>query len=357
MSKALFLLAFFMILPVGAGAQEKAGSPPSRFEAQVRAADAITLMAGQTPVRLWAVQTFAGANPAFDLRARTTLDNAVGQKKVTCDIKSRDGSAAVAQCVNTQDEDLGLFMIQHGFVSVDRAALYGTVFEDAYIQAEMQAQSRGIGLWAEDERGGKGEQGQDSSAYVMSFGAMLLLCIVGAFTVLSIFIMRGFQRVIEAQNTNVEMMSRERKLRDKERAIVAVMLDSELKANKAKIEAYRVVYEEMLNALKDPDRPPRYKKAGDIIQRQPALARSVFDRNTDKLDMLGGRLSSELVHFYARIKSNPDYVNLEPSTPVEEAVSILEKSLAGAIRLDNLAGKLLEAFANSGIVSEDFQDE
>ena len=31
------------------------------------------------------------------------------------------------------------------------------------------------------------------------------------------------------------------------------MLDSELKANKAKIEAYRAVYEEMLNGLKDPD--------------------------------------------------------------------------------------------------------
>ena len=191
---------------------------------------------------------------------------------------------------------------------------------------------------------------------MLSFGFILFLCIIGAFTFLSIIVMRGFQKVVDAQSDNIEMIMKERKLRNQEREVVAIMLDSELKANKAKIEAYLAVYEEMLRSMKDPERPPKYKKSGDIMQRQPALARSVFDRNTDKLDMLGARLSSELVHFYARIKSAPDYANLEPSTPLEEAVATLERAIAGARRLDGLAGRLLEAFASGGIVSEDFQE-
>ena len=362
-----FLAAFALLTPAvpvvmpawaqgegSAVATLPAAAQPQRFEAsKVRATNAATLMAGQTAIKLWAVQTVESQSAAFNLRGRTALDNAVAQAKITCEVKGREGSAVFAQCTNAQDQDLSLSMLQEGFVTVDRGAVYGTVFEDAYIQAEMQAQSRGIGVWGGDKGENKG--GNDGNLMVI-FGFILFVCIIAAFIVLSIIIMRGFQKVVTAQNENVEMLSKERKLRDKERGIVAVMLDSELKANKAKIEAYRVVYEEMLKTFKDPDRPPRYKKSGDIIQRQPALARQVFDRNTDKLDMLGARLSSEVIHFYARIKSTPDYVNLEPTTPVEEAVSILEKALDGARRLDDLAGKLLESFASGGIISEDFQE-
>jgi endonuclease YncB( thermonuclease family) len=356
---ALFIAVLAISGPVlSQNGQAQPASPaseaPQRFVVnKVRAVDAATLISGQTPIKLWAVETVESQSAAFNLRGRTELDNAIGQAKIMCEIKKRDAVTISAQCTNAQDQDLSLYMLQQGFVTVERSAVYGTVFEDAYIQAEMQAQSRGIGVWG-DEKGGPAKA--DDGVYMVSFGFILFICIIAAFIVLSIIIMRGFQKVIEAQNQNVEMMSKERKLRDKERGIVAVMLDSELKANKAKIEAYRVVYEEMLKSLKDPDRPPKYKKAGDIIQKQPALARQVFDRNTDKLDMLGARLSSEVIHFYARIKSTPDYINLEPSTPLEEAVAMLEKSLEGARRLDDLAGRLLESFTSGGIISEDFQE-
>ncbi len=356
------LIALFLTLvhPLGAFAQTPGVSPaqpqaqPSRFEAAApRATDAATLMAGQTPIKLWAVEKVDSQSAAFDLRGRTALDNVVGQGKITCEVKGRDGAAVLAQCTNALDQDLSLYMLQEGFVTVDRAAVYGTVFEDPYIQAEMQAQARGAGVWgAEKNEAG----GQQDGVYMVSFGFILFICIIAAFMVISVIIMKGFQKVIDAQNQNVEMMSKERKLRDKERGIVAVMLDSELKGNKAKIEAYLVVYEEMLKTLKDPDRAAKYKKAGDIIQKQPALSRSVFDRNTDKLDMLGARLSSELIHFYARIKTTPDYITLEPSTPLDEVVATLEKALNGARRLDGLAGKLLDAFASGGIISEDFEE-
>jgi len=329
-----------------------AAAQQTRLETQARAADAATLANGKTTIKLWAIEAAPNMSPTFNLRARSALDNAIGQAKVTCDIKSNDGSAISAQCVNQQDKDLGLFMLQQGYVTVDRAAVYGTVFEDAYLQAEAQAQNRGMGVWAQDSSG-KGEGGSGNIMMAI-FGLILFLCVIAAFGVLSIIIMRGFQKVIDAQNQNVEMMSQERKLREKERGIVAIMLDSELKANKAKIEAYRAVYDEMLTALKNPDRPPKYKKSGDIIQKQPALSRAVFDRNTDKLEMLGARISSELIHFYARAKSSAEYINLEPTTPLNEAIDILEKALKNALRMNELADKVLESFANSGIRSENY---
>lgn len=326
----------------------------SRIETQARAADAVTLVAGSSRIQLWGVEPVESQGPVFRLKARTALDNAVGQGKIVCEVKSRDAERISAQCVNSKDQDLSLFMLQQGFATADRSAVYGTVFEDAYIQAEAQAQSRNTGIWGENTAAPA--QNDSGGTFMYGFGFVLLLCIIGAFAALSIIVIRGFQKVIDAQNQNVEMVSRERDLRDKERAIVAVMLDSELKANKAKIEAYKAVYEEMLRGLKDPDRSPKYKKSGDIIQKQPALERSVFVRNTDKLDMLGGRLSSALVHFYARVKSNPEYITLEPQTPLDDAIALLEKALAKAERLNDLADDLLEAFSNSGIVSEDYQE-
>ena len=70
--------------------------------------------------------------------------------------------------------------------------------------------------------------------------------------------------------------------------------------------------------------------------------------------MLGAHVSSELIHFYARVKSSAEYINLEPSTPLNEAIDILEKALKNAQRMNDLADKVLESFANSGIRSENY---
>ncbi len=325
------------------------------FEIQARAADTAVLLAGKNPVRLWGIEAVEGIDPAAKLRARSVLDNAMGGQKITCELKAREGDRLEAQCVNAQDQDLALLMLQQGYVTVDRAAVYGTVYEDAYIQAETQAQDRKTGIWSE---GGneKGNSKSSDGTLMLGLGFVLFVLIIAAFTFLSIIIMRGFQKVIDAQTDNINVMIKERKLRDQERNVVAVMLDSELKSNKAKIEAYLAVYEEMHKSMSDPDRPPKYKKAGDIVQKQPALSRAVFDRNTDKLDILGSRLSSELVHFYARIKSNPEYANLEPEMDLAEALKLVEDALKNARRLDMLAGSILDAFAASGIMSQAYEE-
>lgn len=336
-------------VPAAAPAENK-----NIFTTLVRASDSTTLLTtDRRAIHLWGIEAVNMPDPVLNLRARTALDDKIGSAAVECEWKSRSGNKYFAQCVNSEDNDLSLFMLQNGYAVADRTVIYNTVFENAYIQAENQAKDLGQGVWAQQSSGGGGAGFQGSNTWVFSLGFALFIIIVGAFTYLSVKIMRGFQKVIDAQNDNVQMMSRERKLRDKERSIVAVMLDSELKANKAKIEAYIVVYEEMLRGLKDPIRTPKYKKAGDIIQRQPALDRSVFDRNTDKIDVLGRRLASELIHFYARIKTNPEYTNIEPDASQDEVVQMVEESLDGARRLNKLADHLLESFTSVGMSSEE----
>lgn len=337
----VLLAAKILLLPLPVLAQEVV--QPGTFEIKARAADAATLVSGQTSITLWGIERVPDAAANFRLKARTALDNAINNNPLRCQVRRKEAGAIFAQCVNGNDLDLSLFMVQQGYATVDRAVVYGTVFEEAYLQGEMQAQDRGLGIWA-DRQDGKAGTVSSEGGMMVSLAFVLFLCVIASFAFLSLMILRGFKRVIEAQNDNMQMMVRERKLRDKEREIVAIMFDAEMKVNKSKIEAYLVVYEEVLSSLKDPNRAPKYKRAGDIIQRQPALDRSVFDRNTDKMDILGRDLSSELIHFYARVKTRPDYVNLEPETDLQEAIQMVEESVQSAKKLDQLAQKLIDAF-------------
>lgn len=328
------------------------GAAPLRFEGRVKAIDSTTIIIGRDRLRLWGIENVQGMGVSFNLQARAALDNVAGRSAAACEMKERKGDTIYAQCVNERDEDIGLSLLQKGYATVDRGAVFGTVFEEAYIQGEMKAQAAGAGVWGAQRDG----LGRNASG-IIAFAAVLFLLVFGAFAVLAFLIMRGFRKVIDAQKQSLELLSRHRKLREKERAVVAVMLDTEMKGNKAKIEAYRAVYEEMLAALKDPDKPKKYRKSGDIIQKQPALSRAVFDRNTDKLEMLGDRLSSQIVHFYARVKSVPDYINLEAGATTGEAVALIESALKNAAQMNKIIDGILESLANIGVRSENFADE
>ena len=346
---ACFFVFVFSFIPAQAQTQTTPAQGSNVFELYVRAANSTMLVFDGGNINLWGVEPVSGMSPTFNLKARTVLANAVSGGKVECEIKSRKGRDIWAQCVNKNDLDLGLYMIQQGYVVVNRGSVFDSVFEDAYVQAEIEAQDRGLGVWAESQ----GEQGSSSDgdgSLMIVLGFVLFLCIVGAFMALSVIIMRGFKQVIEAQNNNMDMIAKERQLREKERSVVAVMLDSELKANKSKIEAYLLVYEEMLDNLRDFEALPKYKKAGDIVQMQPVLSREVFDRNTDKLETLGAKLSSGLIHFYARVKTNPDYENLNPETPLDEAIATVEKAVKSAQRLNKICNDLIEVFERSGVM-------
>jgi len=353
--KILFFTALlFVSCMTGVAFAQGQGQTPQMFEAKVRAANAVRLIAGKTPIQLWGVREINGMSAQFEVAARSGLDNVVGGAKIRCHLKNKAEGLIHAQCSNNADLDLGLYVLQQGYGVADRSVVYGTVFEEPYIQAEIEAQNQGLGVWASDAGGGNNEDEEGSFVFVL--GAFLLLCILGAFAVLTLTIMRGFQKVTDAQEQNTDMIVRERQLRDKEREIFATMLDSEIKANKSKVEAYLVVYDEMLKSLKDEENPPKYKDAGDIVQAQPAMERAIFDRNTDKLDILGDQLSSEVIHFYARIKSKPDFINLEPDMKVEEAVGIVQKSYNNALRLNKISDRLIDLFEQGGHALEDEEE-
>lgn len=324
------------------------------FSVEARAVDGARLVSGNNIIALWGVQKINNLPVMLETAARIALDEAIGRSPVTCEVESREGRFIQAQCVNGQKEDLGLLMLQQGYVSADRSRIYGSVFEEPYIGAENDARRNFAGIWGYGlgDQGGSG--GGISADWLLMAGFVVFGAMIAVFAILALIIMKGFHKITDAQERNLELSGRERHLRDKERSIIAKMLDSEIKANKSKIEAYLLVYEEMLNSLKDPDRQPKYKKAGDIVQKQPVLNRSVFDRNTDKLDVLGDDLSSEVVHFYARIKTKPDYVNLEPETPLSEAISILEEAVKHAQKLNKIANGLIDSFNDGGMSSADF---
>lgn len=326
-----------------------ASSPQQKtYKLKMRAVSEVAAVSGKTKIILWGISETGIANPTLKLHAQVALDNKIGKNDVRCTLKQRTSEAIIAQCINAQDLDLGLFMLQNGYAVVDRSAIYGTVFEMPYIEAEQDAQSKKIGVWSEDQKATSGTSGN----LMLTLGFILFVLIVGAFSALSIFIMRGFQKIIDAQNKNMDMANKERALKEKEREIFANMLDAEIKANKSKIEAYIIVYDEMLSSLQNPESPPRYQTVGDIVQKQPALSRAIFDKNTDKLDFVGNELSSEIIHFYARIKTNAEYVNLEPDMPLEEAQEIVEAALKNAKRLDKASDRIIDNFSEAGLSSQ-----
>ena len=314
-----------------------------RFEAQVRPLDAVNLQAGNTVIELWGVRGVESTSALFLLKARSSLDASLNEGNVQCDLKSRSGNIVVAQCFNSSGLDLGLNIVQNGYGTADRRAVFNTAFEGSYVRAEERAREDELGVWSDSF-----SQPQDRKTGWFILGGVLLVCLTGLFAVLSMIVMRGFNKVTNAQNQSIDIMMRERELKDKERAIFATMLDTEIKANKSKIEAYLAVYDELLKELRNPEKSPKYQKTGDIVQAQPALERSVFDRNTDKLDILGSRLSSEVIHFYARIKSKPDYVNLDVDMPPQQAQKLVEKVYENAQRLNKISDRLIDLFERGG---------
>lgn len=335
--------------PSPGGQTEKPEKNPGIIKFQARAAEADALVSGKYLVRLWGIDAFDGDSALFKLKSRTALDNKIGNKPVQCSVKSRDANELTAQCVNVDEEDLSLYMLQQGYVSVDRGLVYGSLFENPYLQAENQAQAMKRGIWAgtpEQARMSTPPLGQGMVVGVVALLFMLVLALGG----ISVFIMRGFRNVVDVQNQSIDLAARERSLREKEKFVIASMLDAEIRTNKSKIEAYLSIYEEMLKDFGDAADGPKYKRSGDIVQKQPALSRSVFDGNTDKLDLLGHKMASDVIHYYARIKTIPDYVTLEPETPVDEARRIVGYAVEAARKLDSLSGALLDQFETSSLV-------
>jgi len=150
------------------------------------------------------------------------------------------------------------------------------------------------------------------------------------------------------QQETLQNFNKEQILREKEKQVVASMLCSEVAENKSKVEAYLTIYEEMLSDLKDPLKTPKYKTSGDIVQKQPALDRSIFDNNASKMDLFERNMASKIVHFYARVKTAPEYVNIDSHSERDDVAAIIQEVVARAQKIDELGEGLLMEFTKYG---------
>lgn len=299
-----------------------------RTDIQARAASAHILRTDRGQIALWGVEQPEGLGAIEKLEGRIALDRQIGGFPIQCEFKGQSGIVRTGQCVSYQDIDLGLYMVQQGHVIVDRSVIFGTVFEELYLQAESKARIQRAGLWSalQNEKS-NGKDGVPLPGVIIIF---LLVVIVVIMSVSTFLVFRGSQRLVELQEESMEIFRKEQRVKAKEKYVIASMLASEIESNTSKIEAYIMIYKEMKDKLNDPQITPKYVESGDIIQKQPALDRNVFDSNTDKMELLSPSLASKIIHFYARIKTKPDYFTLEPDMPREEVKQMVDQVLKNA---------------------------
>ncbi len=330
--------------------QTQKKSSEKEVSVNVRVTDPTTLVAGSVDIKLWGVEGIDVNSAVFNLKARNILEKKIGGEKVLCTVKKKGpGKVVKAQCINKNEEDLSLFLLQQGYVSADRQEIYGSIYEQPYLNAESQAQQNEKGAWSLDDDEKKSPADVQSQNFIR--GSLILMAVfILALGALSFHIMRGFRRVVDIQNQSIELAARERSLRDREKQIIAAMLNAEIRSNISKTEAYLTIYEEILQDFKVMGKAPKYKKSGDIIQKQPALDRSVFDGNTSKLDLLGSSVASDVIHYYARIKTNPDYIEIDPEESEEDVRKMIETAISNAKKMNKLSDELLGSFINNRLI-------
>lgn len=311
----------------------------------VRVIDTIELMSDTQQITLWGVEKVQNNTVILNLSARSALEEKIGTRPVLCDIEHVENGKISAQCTNSSQEDVSLFLLQQGYVNADRKVLRGTIYEQPYLKAEKEARENGRGVWAEN--GASSQYGFSTVFMVLGAVFALALCALG------LMILRGFKNAVEVQNRSIDIAEKERALKNQEKHIVASMLLAEVKSNRTKIEAYLMIYQDVLKGIITPSSATKYQAGGDIIQKQPALSRVVFDSNASRLEMMGAPLASDIIHYYARIKTVPDYAEVKPEDTQKDVQKLVETAIDNAQKLDSLSEGLVQEFMVHGLMGVD----
>lgn len=297
-----------------------------------------------TVVSLWGVEVPPGACASTRLKGRAALDDLLKIGGVACE--TRAGGARY--CKNADNIDIALALVQSGHLLADRRALSGSPMAQSYLGAEAEAARKGSGIWGtlantRDPGDATAVGGWD----LFLATALIMLVSLGscAFTYMNVASLR---RTVEETTAR---LVRKKEIEAQERALLGAMLEAELRANKTKTEAFLILYGEQLERLRALEGPVTYRRSGDIIHKQPALQRTVFDRVADRVAILGPRLARALEGFYAGVQSEAEYVDLAPGMSSETAMNILDKALERCRALDAQLEALipaLEEIAESG---------
>ncbi len=289
-------------------------------------------------VALWGVKTPEGMDMAAHLRAREALNAIIRDNApLVCDAMA--GTHAV-YCKTAQNMDVGLALVQNGVVVVDRQAVRFSALNTIYTQSEDAAKRGYVGIWAALAQKSFAQEG--ALSFVMFvIGGLWVTVIVAAGLMWRT--MQNTQRLVESWCLR---LAREEDLHTQERSILATMLETELRANKTKAEAFLIMYNGQLEKLRNADiGSATYRRAGDVVYAGPALQRVIFDKVADRVNLLGPAEARALIAFYKGLPPKPEYTTLTPTMPVAEAETILEAAITQGrainMRLDNLI-KMLE---------------
>ncbi len=143
---------------------------------------------------------------------------------------------------------------------------------------------------------------------------------------------------------------REEDLRARERLVIAAALEGELMANQTKLEAFLLIYQELLRNLKEPGRAPKYKQGGEIIHDKPALSRTIFDAYATRLELVGPNVAGNLARIYADVDIEPEYKTLSPEMSPDQAIRMVEIIVENAKKLLDPVEK---SIASLGVIVRD----
>ena len=303
-------------------------------------------------VKLMGIKPFSKEQSSYDIFLNTIIQD----KTTICKIFDKSQRPFVGQCLNHHDQDIALSLIENGIALVNRETLSNNNLKNIYLNAETSARNDNLGEWAKiintinaTDTSSQSTANQNSHLFDdISFYTIIVALIAGPFVgmlIVSMIMYGGFNRLIKLQKYQIaSAQQRDRSLREKEKFIVAASLEGEMNANRAKLDAFIMIYEELLSNLRDPSKEPKYKKFGDIIHETPALSRNVFDTNMDKMDLLGSSIVKDLTKLYMSIEQNPKYKTFEPEAPVEDVIEFVSGIVRNAEHLlepiDKIAGAL-----------------
>lgn len=326
--------------PVAAPAAPQMEVPQMRLPEQISrpaiAIDPTTLRAEGVVIHLWGIKPAESSETPLELKALDLMDKLIQEQQVTCKIMGGTFVEMMARCTTQSTQDLGLELLEAGYVVVDRRQTYNTVFASSYEKAQEDARVKGAGVWAlvkneEDQKDSNGIPGWLQPHMSVLIPMALIFGPFGGLLIVSLIMWYWLKRMVYVQEQEAEQTSRkEALLVNRERHVLISTLEGELTENKNKIEAFLTIYGDMLRSLKDTTEVPKYQQSGDLVQKHPSFSRAVFEANVAKLSLLDIKLAGQVSKLYSSMPKEQEYINLEPNVPLDTATKLVEKVLRDA---------------------------
>jgi endonuclease YncB( thermonuclease family) len=322
-----------------APAAEEAVAPvvpglPERIKRPMRAVDPMTLRAEGFSIRLWGIKPAQTSETPLELQALDRMDALIQEGQVDCKIMGGQLPELLGLCKSQSLQDLAIELLSSGFVIVDRRQTYNSIFATAYEQAQEKARLSSAGVWAFVNKANDPKNGLPGWMQPYVNVVLPIALIVGPFgglLLVSLIMWYWLKRMAFAQQQESEQSSRkEAMLLTRERQVLVSTLEGELIENKNKIEAFLVIYGDLLRSLKDPNEVPKYQQGGDIVQKHPSFSKTVFEANVNKLSLLDIKLAGKVSKLYSSMPKDQEYINLEPGVPLDTAIQLVEKVLREA---------------------------